>query len=455
MLTSLKVRLMRLLVRAREGLWLIPSVMVIAALVAGVFVPYIDVWLARRDSEGPWQALFYDAGADGARALLAAIAGSSITVAATVFSITIATLALTSQQFGPRLLRTFLADRVVQFSLGTFLAAFIYPLLVLRVVDGTGDQKFVPGLSITLAVLLGLMAVGVLIFFIDHVATMIRAPQIIDTIGDELDAVIDDRIPADGSCGDTDEDADDMRSPDLPSADGTVVATSVESGYITYVDEEALVRIASRCGGCLRMRAHVGSYTHEGGPLVIADKPECFEDDDRQAIRRAFGVGPHRTLQQDVSHGVNQLVELAQRAMSPGINDPFTAQTCVDRIAAALARIADRPFPDPRLRDDDGSVRLLLRRPTFAYLVSIGFSPIRRYARRDAALLGRMTQTLAAIARRIPRDRASRLAALRTEVGAIDRAGRELDELDRRALEREIADFHQAAGGRPAGGGPP
>lgn len=452
MLAAFRVKLLDLLTRAREGFWLIPLVMVLLASALGVSMPWVDAWLETDGDAWRRIPLVYDANPEGARSLLGAIAGSSITVAATVFSITIATLALTSQQFGPRLLRTFIRDRGVQAALGTFLASFTYAMLVLRVVRGGENATFVPHISTTLAIGIALAAVFMLVYFIDHVATMIRAPQIIHAVGAELDAVMDERIPADGWRGDSDEDSDALCLPAPQDLAAQAAACAPYAGYITYIDEGALVTLAAQCDTVLRLPVHVGGYVFEKTPLVLCEAAERFNEQERDALGRAFAIGPHRTQQQDVVYGLNQLVELALRAISPGINDPFTAQSCVDRISAALARVADRPFPDPRRRDDAGKARLLVRRPNFGYLVSISYAPIRRYARGDVALLGRMLEGLREVSRRVPPDRAGRLAALREEAQAIADSAGELDTADRAVLERELQRFNQELNGRLAVG---
>ena len=437
------VRIESLLDRVRDGFWFVPSLMVLVAVVAGIFMPWIDA-LFPDDMSFRTVILVYDSGPEGARSVLAAIASSSITVGATVFSITIATLALTSQQYGPRLLRTFTSDRGVQFSLGAFLASFIYPLLVLRVVRTGEENAFVPHLSTTLAILLGVLSVGVLIYFIDHVSTMIRAPQIIDRVGDELDEVIDDRIPIDASHGDSDEDPDTITADHLPTlADPAVPAG--RSGYVTFISERELVHIASKAGCSLRLAVGAGSYVGERSPLVhhlpgmIADERTC------ESIRECFSIDSQRTVSQDPVHGLNQLVELALRAISPGINDPFTAETCIDRLSAALSRLADRPFPDPRMHDENGIVRLVTRRPDFVYLVQLSFAPIRRYAGKDAGVLGRLLEGLTRIAAHVPADRPVRLQALVTQAEAVYRFARDMDATDRRLLDEMMARFNETA----------
>ena len=414
--------------RLRDSFWFLPGVLASTAALLGAAMPYLDGLLQSRNwTPGP-TILLYDIGPAGARAVLTAIAGSSITVAATVFSITIATLTLTSSQFGPRLLRTFTTDRGVQASLGTFIATYVYPLLVLRVVRTAGDEEgatsYVPHLSVALASVLALVATGVLIYFVHHVALIIRAPQVIAEVGDELDETIDHVIPADGSKGDQDA-PDPEEVPGLRAAgserpdDAIVVARSGRSGFITVIGHKGLLRLAEKVNGALWLAATPGDYVFENAPLVYAARGAADRLDDEDARRAAahFGIAARRTVGQDVIFAIEQLTEIAQRAMSPGINDPHTAINCVDRLGAALARACARPFPDPRRRDGVGVLRVVSRPVEWAAMVAAAYDPIRRYGKGDAAVLSRMLTTLGALVDACPRQ--DRRRVLREHADAI------------------------------------
>ena len=430
----------------RDSFVVLPGVMALLATALGLVMPYVDdrfAWLAARNDA---MLLIFDAGPDGARSVLSAIAGSSITVAATVFSITIAILALTSQQYGPRLLRTFTSDRGVQFALGTFVATFLYPLIVLRTVRTGEDNAFVPRMSVTVGVLLALVSVAVLIYFIDRLSKMIRAPQIIAAVGRDLHEVIDQEIPADASLGDSDEEYDELCGDGLPSEDDAPAVVARRCGYVTVVDLPTLVKHAVEQDTVYRLAVSPGTYVHEGMPLAHMSPRADLPAETRDGLLGAFSFADHRTVVQDVGFGVNQIVEVALRAMSPGINDPFTADTCVDRLTAMLARMAGRAFPDPRWRDEQGKVRVLMRRPTFAYFVAATYAPVRRYARSDAMLLGKMLASMASVARHCPQSRPRRLAAVREQAKAVmDAITDDTNEADKAMLRAAYEAFQRAA----------
>ncbi len=414
--------------RLRDSFWFLPGLLAGAAAFLGAVMPYVDGILQSKDSTPGPTMLLYDIGPAGARSVLTATASSSITVAATVFSITIATLTLTSSQFGPRLLRTFTTDRGVQFSLGTFIATFIYPLLVLRVVQTAGDSEeakaFVPHLSVFLATVMALFATGVLIYFVHHVALIIRAPQVIAEVGNELDDVIDHVIPVDGSRGDQDA-PDPPGVPGLRSTsserpdDAVVVARSGRSGFITVVGYDGLLGLAGKIDAALWLTAKPGDYVFENAPLAsaAADVAQRISDADAKKVAAHFGIAARRTVGQDPIFAIEQLTEIAQRALSPGINDPHTAINCIDRLGAALARACARPFPDQRRRDATGILRVVSNRLEWPTLVAAAFDPIRRYGKGDANVMGRLLDTIAALVDACPRQ--DRRRVLREHADAI------------------------------------
>ena len=431
--------------RLRDSFLVIPGLMVAVAFVLGAAVPYLDSYYSDLVAKGETTFLLYDSGPDGARTVLGAVASSSVGIAATVFSITITTLVLASSQFGPRLLRTFTSDRGVQFALGTFLATFTYPLLVLRTVrTGTegpdGVEAFVPALGVTLALALAVLAVAVLIYFINHVATMIRAPQVIAHVGEEMESAFDDQVPADGSRGDSDEAAPEVHDPELPTADDPPGARARKAGYITVVDHRNLVDHAERAGTAYRLDVATGDYVHPGRPLLRCHPDFVPDEEEQEKLADLFHVGARRTAAGDPQFGLNQLVEIAVRAMSPGVNDPFTAETCVQRAGAGLAVLVTRPFPDPRRRDEADFVRLLTRRPTFRDLVEQTFGPLRRYARSDAMLIEKCLESLLGVAERCPPERGGRLAVVREQADDLLAAavcdGEQVNPRDRGRLEQ-------------------
>ncbi len=311
------------------------------------------------------QGWIYSGGPEGARAVLATIAGSIITVAGTTFSITIAVLSMASGQFGPRLLRNFMRDRGSQAVLGAFVATFLYCLLVLRTVRGTNNDTYVPHLSVTIGTILSVVCLGALIYFIHHTAESIQVIHIIDIVGRDLDTTLRRQFP---------ETATAKRPVTLLEIPGRVVfATTL--GYVQDIDQQDLLNRAERECSLFRLLAGPGDYVAPGTPLVQVYGDRNGGVDAK--IRRAFNLGRQRTPEEDAEFGFLQLVEVAVRALSPGINDPFTAMMCIDRISASLCLLAGRFDPPSELIDETGELRVILKHCMLADLAHSAFAQIR------------------------------------------------------------------------------
>ena len=328
----------------------------------------------------------YTGGPEGARGVLSAIAGSMITVAGVVFSITIVVLSLTSQQFGPRLLRNFMKDQSTQLVLGTFVATFLYSLLVLRTVRGTNFDEFVPHVSVTLAVELAIASVGVLIFFIHHVSRSIQADDVIATAHSELKATIDRLFPAE--IGDDPAAADEGPESEIAAARRTGKACPVRSiheGYLQAIDAESVIRSVTKHDALVEMEVSPGDYVLKGQVLAILRLVDG-NDDLLGTIIKAFVIGPVRTTCEDSRFAVQQLVEVALRALSPGVNDPFTAIACIDRLASALATLAQRQIPSPYRFDNNGQLRVIAHPDSFAEIAQSASAQIRHFGRDNATV---------------------------------------------------------------------
>jgi uncharacterized membrane protein len=356
----------RLRESVRSGFWAIPSLCVALAVLLALALVRVD----RALDSG--LAYTFGAGPDGAREVLSAITTAMITFTGLVFSITIVVLQLTSSQFSPRVLRNFLRDRASQISLGVFVATFVYAVLVLRTVDSGDEQDlFVPALSTTVALVLLLVSVGVFVFYIHHVATSIQVSSIISAIGRETRAAVDRRFPPG-----RDFPAD--AGPRVPPAGlPALLVPARTSGVVAGVDEARLVQLACDAGVLLRGRVGLGEYLPEGAPLfeVVGD-PEQL---DVRAVAAAVQQAPDRSLGQDVAFGFRQLVDIADRALSPGINDPTTAVQALDEMHDLLRRLATRPLRSGLHVDDDGVVRLVLPPERLADYLALALDEVDHY----------------------------------------------------------------------------
>lgn len=391
----MKLRLVHAWTVLRSTYWFIPALMAVAAGVLAIVSVQADrVLVVRFADRLGW---IYAGGPEGARAVLGVVAGSVMSTAGVTFSITIAALTLASTQLGPRLLHNFMRDTANQFVLGTFIATFVFCLLVMRTIRGADEGgRFVPALSVTAGVGLGLASLGVLIFFIHHVAVSIQAPSVVADVGRELGRQVERAFPPV-------EGAEAALAPvELPAefeARAAIVPARGD-GYVQALDEDALAKIAERTGMLLRLEARPGQFVAEGTALVRAWPPEAMDADREREIRARFVVGPQRTAEQDVEFAVDQLVEVAVRAMSPAINDPFTAIACLDWMRAGLCRAARGRTPRPYRTAADGRVCLAYRAGyTFTGLIDAAFNQVRQSSARSPAVMLRLLETIEAVVR--------------------------------------------------------
>lgn len=406
---------------ARASFWFVPLLMTIA----GMALSFVTLWIDHRDA-APLRSWYFNGGHDGARTLLSVLAGSMITVASLVFSITIVPLTLASQQYGPRLLRNFIRDTGNQVVLGTFLATFMFCLLTLRSVRG-GDgveTPFVPELSVTVAIGLAVASIGVLIWFIDHVAHSLRVSTLMARVGEVFDAGVVTGFPD--------------QPPERPRATAPVAVqygavTAQRSGYVEAIDYAALVGIAARCDSLIEVALRPGRWAIEGNSLARVSAGHELTEETRGHIRAAFVLSTYRTHEQDVEFPAEQLTEIAVRALSPGLNDPFTAISCIDRLAAGLAAAVERHEPASTLCDHHGVPRLMRKITTHEGLINAIFDPLRAYAAPHASVSIRLLESIAAIGERV-RFEGARQALLRQarliESGAVAEISEQEDRND-------------------------
>ena len=377
-----------------DSFWLRPALMV----VAGISLAELFIGLDRKGvlPSGFASDWLYGGGETGARTLLGAVAGSTIAVAGTLFSITIAALTLASNQMGPRLLRNFTRDRGNQATLGAFLGTFAYSLMALRTVRGDSEGAFIPHLATTGAIVLALACVAMLIFFVHHVATRINSETVIELVYQDLHARL---------MTQTTQEEPSASLAELPAFDGSEI-TDERCGFIQQLDESSIADWAAAHGACVRLSVRAGHFVFPGAP--IGTVTPAHEDAD-QVVRSALAIGSSPTSSSDVEFAVTQLADIATRALSPGINDPTTAIRVVDHLGAALCVLASRHLPSGVVRRDG---RIVLQRSTTTYagLTDVMFHSIRQYATNSPAVLIRMIEVLTKVAQ--CEHRADRLCEL-------------------------------------------
>jgi uncharacterized membrane protein len=373
-----------------------------------------------------------------AQAVLSAIATSIMTVVSIVFAILLMTLTLASTQFSPRILVNFVRDRSTQSTLGVFLGTFAYCVAVLPAARSL-PSAFVPVVSVTGAMLLALICVGWLIFFIYHISQSISVNQIVDRIARESELVIEEYMPRRrGSL--------DMFEPVAShTSDDEVPVLSRRSGYIRFIDIDYLVALARDLGVCIRMERRVGHFVPAGIPLMRVSKGGQITAERELQLLEGCDLGPVRTMQQDVEFGVIQIADIALRAISPAVNDPSTAISCVDQLSRILIRWLERVPPPTHYYDPPHVLRLVLSWITLEGLLDTAFEQIRHYSQSDAAVSLRLLRAYGDIARTVTSAEQRTLVLRRAERVVAGVSGR-LSEDDLARLKRRLATIEGRAG---------
>jgi uncharacterized membrane protein len=406
----------------RTSLWFVPAIEVIGAIGLFVLTTLLDRAAFHGDFRLPDWVI--SGTADAAREILTAIAAAVITVVGVVFSIILVTLTLASTQFGPRMLRNFIRDRGTQLTLGTFVATFIYSVLVLV---STGNA-FVPHIGVTVTLGLTVADMGVLIYFIHHTSVSIQLPQVIASIAKDLAEAIEIQGGAGTDIKESGPSPAELLSRSERS--GGVLLAPV-SGYLQFIKHQDLVRLAAEAEAVICLEHRPGHFLVGGHRYATVWPPQAVEAI-RHKLGRAHVVGSHRTLTQDVSFGIDQLVEIAIRALSPAVNDTFTAMTCIDWLGDNLCKIVAAWHPTRVHRDKEGFIRVISADPAYDRLVQRAFEKIRQSSLGMPAVMIRELEALARIMAET-KDAGQRRVLLE-QAAMIDRAcERSVPEADDRA----------------------
>ncbi len=411
----------------QDSLWLIPA---LGTLLCGALAFFL-VWLDHRltlGSSGDGVSWVFTGGSEGARGVLSAIAASLITVTGTIFSIAIVAMQLASGQFTPRVLRHFTGDRANQVVLAVFIGTFTYSMLVLRTVRGEDDEgdAFVPVVSVSVAILLSLVCIGLLIFFIHHSARSIQISVILDTAADDTAALVREHFREHPEGG------FDLTGPPVHDGPPFVVCCR-EGGYLQHLDEDDLLAVAGERNVTIRVLEPVGAFTYEGTELARVWPAASVDEETERRIHDTFVTGIERTLHHDVAFGVRQLADIAIKSLSPGINDPTTATQAVDRLGGILV-MAGRRLPPARILTADGRPAVFLPTVSFEELVDLACTQIRHYGAADVIFVSHLLLTLRRIGELVPpehhgvihlhtrlvRDESHQRLALPHEIEAID-----------------------------------
>lgn len=390
--------------KVRGSFWFVPLGMMLLTVCLALGVTWLDNQLDLQE-DGP--AAWLIVNAETARSTLSLLAGAMITLAGVVFSMTMVTLSLTSNQFGSRLLRTAMTDGMMQFALGAFLSVALYSLVVMRFIPLNADSPFVPDIAVSLAGLLAFLSLVTMILFVHHIGITIQAQNVVAEVARELNNAIRRVFPeelGEASARETERSENDQ--PELGSRqDGSAITLpATRQGYLQTIDVENLMSFAVENDLRLELLYRPGDFVIQDTPLArllnLLTKPS---DSDLEkytaALNDAILTGRSRTPLQDVCCAVNELVEVAVRALSPGVNDPFTAVACIDHMTAALRRLLRRKIPSAYRYDEEHQLRVIVNPLEISDVMEAAFRPIGHYGAGDFQIALRMMEGLEQLSR--------------------------------------------------------
>jgi uncharacterized membrane protein len=384
--------------RMKVSFWFAPVVMSIAAVLLAWIMYEIDSLIP---NEILANSHFILSGTPGElRTALISMATTILATAGVVFTLLTLPLSTVAAQYGSRLLRVFLGDRTTQLVLGTFVATFVYCLAAALSILPTIVEPDGPQLTVTVGLILMLASFGSLILLVQHISTMLQAPNIAAAAGGELRDVILSEIPNQPRSGEGIEDSSENSPGSLEESNGYIIRVK-QAGSIQYIDPQYLLTLASEHNLVVRLLRKPGNIVWRGTKVALVWPAEKVTEDLDHQIRNAFRVGNGRTPTQDVAYAVNQLVEMAVRAMSPAINDPFTAMTCVDYIGEGLALFIKQGERSSYYYDQNNKLRIILEPVTFTELIDGAFNMLRHASCDNASVLLHMLEAIADIGKEV------------------------------------------------------
>jgi len=357
-------------------MWFIPAAMTFTAMVTAFLLISVDS-LSPENTSLNW--LVYSGNPTGARAILSTIAASIITIAGVAFSLNLVILTIASSQYGPRLLKNFIRDTGNQIVLGTFLSTFVYSLIVLLAIRDEQEPPFVPHIAVAFSFFLALASLGLLIYFINHTSSSIQAEHVITSAYEDLVKAINEFVPQQVE-----------RQEQLPieevisslECEGYNLCrlTTPHSGYIQAFSHKTLWASSSEQDLVIRLLYQVGDFIVAGECIIDVYSKDELTPAVKNRILASVITGVQRTPAQEIEFPINQMTEIAIRALSPGVNDPHTAITCIHWLGSALVMLATNTLPQDIQYDTDNRLRIIRKVHDFSQLVDFCFDTIRFHA---------------------------------------------------------------------------
>ncbi|WP_158858853.1 DUF2254 domain-containing protein [Lunatibacter salilacus] len=374
--------------------WFVPVVIIIFSILLSIGLVSVDGSL-----ETPQDGLvrfFFVKSADSARSILSTISAAMMGVAGTVFSITLVALTLASSQFGPRLIKNFMYVRLNQVVLGAYISTYLYCLLVLNAVREGDDYSFIPSISILVAIVAAIVNILLLIVFIHKIAISIQADNVVSDIADFLSKQVKSLFPA--KMGEEKDNCDNIDPAAVISRyKNQITIKSPKSGYFQYVDSEALMEVITKKDALFELYFRPGAHLVEGIKMGVLFTNSTWEEKEIEKISSQFVVGKAKTAQQDLEYSIDQMVEIAARALSPGVNDPYTAMSCIDNLTTCMCYLAQIDFPSNYRFDENDNLRLIVDTLDFEGVMDAAFNQIRQFSGGSPAVIIRLMEAMITI----------------------------------------------------------
>ncbi len=400
--------------RLQTTIWFIPTLLALGGVLAALKLIDVDLKI---DPDGKSWMTFFQIGTAGVRQVLAVTTGAMMTITGVVFSISVVTLTLAANQFGAKILRNYLSDWRNKLVLGLFVGSFLYGLIVLASIDSDASAR-IPALAFMVSLLLTVVAIAALIYFIHNISTSIQADVLIAEIGKSLSDTVARTVPSRDSALDPAL----LRNKWEIAVHGDL-GTPVyadHSGYVEYIDYDALLNLSHPGQYTLEITIRAGNFVVKGNPVATLYSRERTGIPAAEHINRQIAIGPQRTNVQDLEYGITQLLQIAQRALSPGINDSLTGIACIDWLSAALAAMAVRHFEPEYRTDAEGVVRMKIHAFDFEGAVNAVFHPLRQNTRDNEMVAIRLLDAIAAVMQVCGKE--SYLRVLRRHADLINRS---------------------------------
>lgn len=417
--------------------WFVPVIIIGLAVVLSVSLVSLDN-IINIPQEG-WIRFFLVNSSDSARSILSTISGAMIGVAGTVFSITLVALTLASSQFGPRLIKNFMYVRLNQVVLGSYIATYLYCLLVLNAIKDGNGYTFIPSISILFAILVSVVNIILLIVFIHQIAVSIQADKVISDISDLISKQVETLFPE--KMGDELKEKKDFDEDKVVSEyQKSISIKSTKSGYLQYIDSEALLLLVENNDSLLKLKHRPGSFLVKGGEIGVVFSNKDWQEESIDELLSQFVFGKTKTSQQDLEFSIHQMVEIAARALSPGVNDPYTAIACIDNLTATLCYLAQAKFPSKYRVEEDGKLRIIADVLDFEGVLDAAFNQIRQFSTGSTAVIIILVEALVTIQNFTRRE--GHKKAIINHVEMVLRLGKEtirekndLDDLEKRVKQ--------------------